>query len=248
MVIEKLNSLLKEAVDAYAWDDVKSLLKQGANIDANNGYALFSAVWQNNIKMVKYLVESPELDKHANLYYEDNKIMLTCVNYKSRFLPTLDYLLSKGLDVHHNDNEGLIKAVKAHNLEAVKLLMRYTKQSIVDDMSLFIAAVHTIERKKTDYSVLDYLLDNGIDVNHHSGLILRNALNSEQYELTDFLLTKGASLDIAYDYNEEYCYNDDVKKRIENYKSKISLDHELNNKKQSKSEKDLNNKITRQKI
>ena len=126
MTTDQLNNALMVAVKSGDLEEVKHLIRCGADIDTLIKYhctPLFVAVWENHWDIVKYLV-----DKRANLETVDlftGHTPLWMVAYNEN-VEMLQYFVSKGAKVDAQDFWGrtpLHVAAWKINLELVQMLV-----------------------------------------------------------------------------------------------------------------------------
>jgi len=94
---------------------VKYLVEKGANIHAVDDCSLCSASTNGYLDVVKYLVEQGA-DIHAD---DDDALRLASVN---GHLKVVKYLVEQGADIHFNDDEALRLASKKDHLYVVEFL------------------------------------------------------------------------------------------------------------------------------
>lgn len=116
------NNVLKDACECGNLDDVKKALKNGANIHADDDYALRWACENGHLDVVKYLLTSPDLKEHANIHAEqlNNNLMTAC---KDGDLNSAKEALAHGADIHADDDKALRHACHYGHLDVVKYLL-----------------------------------------------------------------------------------------------------------------------------
>ena len=95
---------------------IKYLLKNGADIHADDDYALRSCVKKGYLKVVKYLIE-----QGADIHTRNDSSLRFASEYGR--LETVKYLVEQGANIHANDDEALINAALSRNLDVVKYLV-----------------------------------------------------------------------------------------------------------------------------
>ena len=96
---------------------LESLLNQGADVHANNDYALKSAAFFGYLEVVKLLVT------HGANIHADGEMALRRASFHGH-LPIVEFLIAHGADIHADDNEALKKAACYGRLEVVKFLVK----------------------------------------------------------------------------------------------------------------------------
>lgn len=188
--LPEIDKKLVNALNNEEWEEVKILLKSGANVHVNNGYPIYCAVWKRNINMILYLLNSQELEENANL--KNPEILSICLNFKDLYIPILEKLIDNGLDIHCNDSEALITAIEKKNLAAVKFLHEHGI-----DLTAQCNKAVKIAFNKEAYNILEYLFENGVDKHIEEEILLQNAVAKKNLVMGDFLIKQGLDLNIA---------------------------------------------------
>lgn len=99
------------------FDEVKELIKQGADINARNGDAITVATCKGYIEIMKFLIEQGAdiNSKNMALIYATSPLNGRC--------ETVKYLIEKGADVNARNGHALISAVIYGHIDVVKLLI-----------------------------------------------------------------------------------------------------------------------------
>lgn len=187
-----------KAVDDYDWDRAKECLKNGADINAEDGHALTSAVWQQNLEMVKYLTSSADLEQHADIHIVSRSIVSMCINTFKLAEPTLEYLIRAGLILKHHSENALNLAAKKRTVDALKFLHEHGI-NLAGDSNI---ALHSAYAQKK-YDNMSYILANGGNIHFNNEMLLRNSLSNDDCVMIEFLLANGASLHEASKYGSD---------------------------------------------
>ena len=111
------NYALGWAADFGHLEVVKYLLEQGADLNANNDEALRFAAEKGHLEVVKYLLE-----QGANLHADDNLALRFAANHDR--LEVVQYLLERGADVDVLSEKNLIKVFTCYDLQIKKTTPR----------------------------------------------------------------------------------------------------------------------------
>jgi hypothetical protein len=95
---------------------IKRLVKKGANIHADNNYALQWAAESGHLDVVKFFVE-----KGADIYAENDLALIRAA--EGGHLDVVKFLVEKGADIHADNNYALQWAAKNGHLEVVTFLV-----------------------------------------------------------------------------------------------------------------------------
>jgi len=104
---------------------INFLLENGADINKLDGYGnslLFSAIKNNNIKLIKFL-----LKKNANINFQNKYTTPLMLAIKMKNIELVKILLKNGANINFQDknlNTPLILAIKMKNIELVKILLK----------------------------------------------------------------------------------------------------------------------------
>ena len=156
---------LDNAVKFNQIDVIRYLIEQGANVNRTNN--LSHAVVSDNYGMVKLLLENG-----ANIHaQEDSALFSTCDH---RGTEMLELLLENGANVHARNNSIIYESVERSYArryeEKLEILKRYgATLEYRDDLNLAYAAL------SGDLSTVNELLDKGTDVNSNCSDALKKA-------------------------------------------------------------------------
>ena len=109
--VDTFKYLIKKGADIHADNDfalsccaknnyldlVELLVEYGANVNADNDYALRLGAENGNLDIVKFLVENG-----ANIHANDDDALISCVC--NGYLDVVEYLVEKGADIHARDD------------------------------------------------------------------------------------------------------------------------------------------------
>ena len=125
--IEFLHRIIKHKPNWVAWlmsykaEWTKDLIELGADVHADNDYALRSASGNGRTEVVKLL-----LDAGANVH-ANNNYTLQWASYKGH-TEVVKLLLDAGADVHANNNYALCWASRNGHTETVKVLEKHIEK------------------------------------------------------------------------------------------------------------------------
>jgi len=153
------------AADKEDYENIKSLLKQGADINRRNfqGFLPFMiACEQGKINMVKFLFENgAKINKVNNRRVP---LMLAC---QKENIKLIKFLLDNGADINLVEQYGfmaLVYACERENLTMIKLLIErginINQENTYGDTALLYAC------KRKDVELIKFLLDNNADINY----------------------------------------------------------------------------------
>ena len=128
--IRNINILIENGADIHADDDyaircssrnghievVKFLVENGADIHANNDFSLRCSSFRGHIEVVKFLIE-----KGADIHADDD----FAIKYSSGngYIDVVKFLIQKGADIHAEDDYALRMSSDNGNIEVVKYLV-----------------------------------------------------------------------------------------------------------------------------
>lgn len=159
-------------------------------IGVQNPNILFSAYRSDNLELLKYLLDSPDLPSHPSTDCLNHCLSTMASEEKFDFLSFL--LAEKKMDIHLHEDVIVRKAANADNLQLVKYLL--TSPDLLehaDFKAAFEGAVINQGTPKNGSNVLHYILEN-FDVEEH--LIALCAARDENPQYFDF---KNNQLDLA---------------------------------------------------
>ncbi len=154
---EELNAQLIEAAKAGNIEDVKRLLEQGAEVDAQDYYRETAMMWaarKGHLKIIEFLV-GKGADVNARNNYGWTAIMNAA--WRGR-VDVVEFLANKGVDVNvknYNGETALMKAAFWGNSDNVRLLAEHGADPGVKNDEGKTAAM--ISREKGHKEVADYL-------------------------------------------------------------------------------------------
>jgi len=128
-------------------DIVNVFIQAGANVNANNGEALRTAILKNFDEVVEVLLQAG-----ANIYEPDSELLISASAFD--FLPVVARLLQLGADVHANNDEALRLASRSGNEEIVELLLHAGADVHANNNEALRSAV-----EKDDTEVIELLLE-----------------------------------------------------------------------------------------
>lgn len=166
-----------------------------SNIDT-----FFESIAKGDKESVEHLLNEG-ISANAKNDKERTALVHAAVNNR---LEIVKLLLNKGADVNGlsaNNETALVGAVVGGNLEIVKLLHQSRGNINAEDNSkisiLYHAVSYSGDEGKDRVSIVQYLIDNGADVNtkqQHNYTALMSAASIEQIEVLKILLSKGAKI------------------------------------------------------
>jgi ankyrin repeat protein len=224
-----MNTALNRAVLTENFVKVKELVSQGADIQANNNFALQLAAQNDNIDIFTFLI-----DNGADIHAENNlalmlavkkgniKIVKTLVNYGINIhaedafinavlhghLELVKFFVRKGADIHVNDNRALLYSTYNRDSKIFNYLISLgaiLPQSCSKEFMLESAA------KRGNVDTVKYLVSQGANIHIDNDSVLRHA--AFEKEVIDYLISQGADIENAIDY----CDNNYERAMLENY-------------------------------
>ena len=224
-----MNSALNRAVLTENFVKVKELVCQGADIQANNNFALQLAAQNDNIDILTFLI-----DNGADIHAENNlalmlavkkgniKIVKSLVNYGINIhaedafisavlhehLELVKFFVRKGADIHVNDNRSLLYSMYNKDSKIFNYLISLgaiLPQSVSKEFMLESSA------KRGNVDAVKYLVSHGANIHIDNDSVLRHAACEK--EVIDYLISQGADIQNAIDY----CDNDCERVLLEKY-------------------------------
>ncbi|MBD0390989.1 ankyrin repeat domain-containing protein [Wolbachia endosymbiont of Pentalonia nigronervosa] len=201
-----LNDKLFSAVQAKDYDKVKSLIEQGAEVNAtdSNGKTPLHYAASLSLDIVKYLVA-----QGADINARDNDEM-TPLHDAARFhLDVVKYLVAQGADINARDNDygytPLYTPVFASDLDTVKYLVNNGANVKVTDNYGY-TPLHNAVISAT-LEIVKCLVEKGANVNAKAGdgnTPLHWAVNSgnRKLETVQYLVNNGARVNIKNGHNK----------------------------------------------
>jgi ankyrin repeat protein len=184
---EVLNTKLGEAASQGNLIAVERLVKQGANIHANNGWALNLAATLGHSEVVKFL-----LDRGADVHPVGDRALR---NAAARgHAEVVGLLLEYGADVHAGADDALGRAAINGHSDVVRVLLEHGANIHASgDRPLYYAAAHG------HVGVVKLLLAFGADIHARDDAALDVAAHNGHLELLRLLLDRGAYIDAGED-------------------------------------------------
>ena len=177
-------------------DIVRYLIQNGADFRTDHNSALCLATKYGHLEVVKILVETGADVNDKKIYKGPHSILsLACENGR---LDLVEYLVSVGADIRAN-NYPLIAAARGGHLNIIKYLV-----SIGANINICFAydgfcGINNITaigeasgNNKLD--VVEYLLENGVDVQTCDNVAVINASNCGHLDLVKYLVERGADV------------------------------------------------------
>ena len=184
-----------------SFDEIKSLLKKGADINAKNKdgeTALMKMAKWGELELVKYLVENGA-DVHQKDKYDETALMKVA---RWGELELVKCLVENGADVHQKDNWGetvLVKAARWGHIEVVKFLAEHGADLDAKDESGRTVLMEVAE--KGHLEVVKYLAEKGADMNAkdewYGETALMKAARDGNLDMVKYLAESGADLDAS---------------------------------------------------
>ena len=122
--MKKLHAINKQFLDAAKnnkIDKLKNLLSQGANIHADDDWALKVSAWGGHLEVVKFLVT-----QGANIRAGDDEPL----RYSARFghLEIVKFLIAHGANIHARCDEALKNAASGNNNDVWRVLSAFIQE------------------------------------------------------------------------------------------------------------------------
>lgn len=154
---------------------VKEAIENGANIHADDDFALRWAASKGYLPIVKYLVEHG-----ADIHAEDDYALRWAVGWGH--LPVVEYLVEQGADIHTNDGQLLRYAAWDGYLPIVEYLVEHDADiHAKGDIALRDAAW------KGHLPVVKYLVENGANIHAEDDQALRYATLRGHLTIVEYL-------------------------------------------------------------
>jgi len=158
---------------------VKKLIKQGADVQADDNYAFIESIDNGNIELVKYLVK-----QGADIHARDDWAIQGPSGMGR--LEIVEYVISKGVDVNVNNNQAIKWAAERGDLDIVKLLIKHgANVSTLDGRLIYSACANNY------FNILKLLFQHGLNIANVGGGALRIASESGNADIVMFLIDKG---------------------------------------------------------
>lgn len=172
VILGRKRKLWKEAT-------IKWMIKNGADIHADDDWALISSAWGGNIEAVKLL-----LDNGANIHARKDEALRKAA-FEDHF-EVVKLLVEHGADIHAIKDEALRDAALLGNFEIVKLLIENGADIHAEEDEAFIkAAFHG------NIVIAKLLVENGADIHAKGDLALIVAKRNGDKRVVKYLERKG---------------------------------------------------------
>ena len=128
--------VLGKRYDLFSVDTFKFLLEKGADIHADNDYALQYSARCGYLDIVKFLIEEKGADVHANY----NKAIRSSIKYNH--LNVVKYIIKEGGgNIHANNDEAFILSIEYNHFDIIKFLLESGANiHAQNDYALYISA------------------------------------------------------------------------------------------------------------
>ena len=210
MTQDELNQKLFEAVENGNIREVETLLKQRANINAQNKYydtLLHWAVWRGYYDMVQFLIDNgadPFIEDTFGEtpldYCKNEKIRKLLENYMDEYKKNPDKYKQKTKQIQENgvhfieNNDLLYYAFDNNLIEVKKCVYRENYNINIQDDKGYTPLMYTIMNH--NLKMVEFLVEHGADINlcnnnGQSPLKIAYLYNSEK--IAEYLLEKGAT-------------------------------------------------------
>jgi ankyrin repeat protein len=163
----------------------------------NQGVAtreLLLAVQHSRLEILKYLIENGQ-DPNSGC----GKLLVSTISNECED-GILELLIDKGADIHINNDEPLIQAIRMNNHRAIRLLLDRGSEIYLKNDNILISAI-----LNNDSSIMDLLLNKGFSIHNMSAELLRCAIDSGLREMVIYLLKKGAHIKTMDEYKSLTC-------------------------------------------
>ena len=199
------NKALIESVKNNKDEITKYFVLNAIDINFNDSYLLIDAINYNKLWLVRILVEND-----ANIYNRNNLPIKCAMNHYDIFI----YLASKIKNLNEIGNELLIIAAGSDNIQVLKYLVM--KGFNIDDKALIQACIYNklvnviylidnganADNENALYEsllkghvdIIEYLIDNGADINYNNDELLINAIEDNNLKMVKLLLVFGADI------------------------------------------------------
>ena len=130
-------------------DNVKQLIENGADIHAENDWALRFSADNGHLNVVKYLVENG-----ANIHTQDDHALCWSAGYG--YLDVVKYLVENGANIHAQNDHALCWSAENGHLKVVRLLLENGADIHADDDYALCSSAY-----RDHLEVVRLLLENG---------------------------------------------------------------------------------------
>lgn len=191
LITDNLESALCDSASLGYLDMVKYLIDSGIRLDWNENQPLINASYFGYFDIANFLIE-----RGADISSRNYEAFLSATmnNYEDvSFL-----LLEKGSDVNTKNGQALCYAVENKNLNLLKYFIE--KGGILREENYLLP----IASKNGDIEMMQFLIDNGFDVNFDNNQSLIMGCIEGHFEVVKFLVENGADIHARND--ESICY------------------------------------------
>lgn len=189
---KKIQEDLIKAIENGNLDKIKLLVEEGFNIYEKNGIleylVLDTAICSNQLEVVKYLIE-------GNKYIVSQSSINLCIDEKN--FEILKYLINENtvFSIENFDRVGQYGSV-----EIFKFMIEHAVKNEYERFDFFISAF--IEALNNEnLNLIKYLvsLEPGL-IEYDDYFCLRSSVESDNVEITEFLLDNDADITVAQDF------------------------------------------------
>ncbi len=211
---ESLNNQLIEASNNGNLAEVKSLVKQGADVNYKDDIgrsAIYVGCWRLDI--VKFLIDA---GADVNTRYDSNTILMEA-SYNGD-ISIVRYIIKQGGDIHlknHRGTTALLEATRGGYLDIIEFLVNQGADVNTADHNYFTPLKWTIT-ESGDMDTIRYLVKSGADINYKGdldGTALMYASRVGNLTIVRFLVEQGADVNIVGRNNMETL----TSKKLEGY-------------------------------
>jgi ankyrin repeat protein len=206
-----LSDVIK-VVYAKGYVDVVRYLveEQGADIHADNEYAMRCAAMNGHLEVVKYLVEEQRIDIRAN---HDHTMRLAAA---MRQIAVMEYLCDQGADIRACNDEAIQFAAWKGDLTIIVSILQRCENPIKQNMiRMFDNSAVRQAAMNGHLDVVKYLCEQGVDIHAKNNLAVRYAAMNGHLEVVQYLVEQGADIDEAVRYAVEKGHLDVVQYLVE---------------------------------
>ena len=190
--------ILGKRYDLSNIDTFKYLIESGADVHADDDYALRWSAKNGHLDVIKYLIE-----KGANVHAGDDYALQWCAN--NGHLNIIKYLVEYGADIHAVDDAALrFSAINGH-LDVIKYLIESGANIHAENDA---ALRHSARNGHSN--VVKYLIEKGADVHADDNYALRYCAKNGELNIIKYLIEKGANAhdDVALRLSAENNHHD----------------------------------------
>ena len=166
---------------------IRQLIDEGADVHADNDYALHFACFSGQLELVKLLLHCGA-DIHANDDCDDGGALQWASTYGH--IEIVRLLIDSGADVNANGDYALRCALGNDKFEVAKFLLDHG----ANVNTALIRASADGQLEVGELEVVKYLLDHGADIHADNDAALRSASYQGHLEIVKILLDHGADI------------------------------------------------------